>query len=331
MSHDVGEAQARRSSARRSRSGLRRAPSPTTLRWALAAVAIGAVVAAGITFLLTGGAPERDKLQTGRDGANGAMAGAAFGTAQPGDCLSWTESDYSDLSKVDCGKAHLFEVAANIDLNNYPGTEFGSDAAYPGEIRMGELNLEHCLPAAQRYLNGHLDPHGKFRVGMINPGKAGWSAGERTLRCGIQASGVSGHQRPITGTVASQDQSNIFEPGTCKLPHAFEVASTVDLGRYFSVPPTAEEQDKFMTGACDRDVAKYLGSPGALRNKTLTTFWDQIDPDSWLGGSHLLNCWIGKGGDQAYAPIEGSAKGDILINGKRPVPPPPLPAGRNYN
>ena len=77
-------------------------------------------------------------------------------------------------------------------------------------------------------------------------------------------------------------------------------------------------------------VLHRAGDPQALRNKTLTLFWDNLGYDSWLAGSRKVNCSIGKqveGG--GFASITGSAKGDILIDGQPPVAPEPLPEGRS--
>lgn len=318
-------------------------PTKTT-RYALALVAAGAIVAAVLSFMLAGN--DHHSLSAHAPGAppTGAVAGAAFGTAQPGDCLTWNKPDASDLSKVDCGQKHLFEVAADIDLSAYPGAEFGAGTKFPGVLRFAELKDQHCQPAVRRYMSGHFDPHGKFAVGLINPGQAGWAAGERTLRCGIQDSTSTGTLQPFTGSVIGQDQSRVLDSGLCvginqnlptdpvdcATPHAFEVVSTVDLTPHFSDPPPADDaQDKAMSAICAKDSNAYLGGSDVLRNKTLTLFWDHIPPDSWLGGNRKLNCMIGKGGDQdGFAPITGSAKGDITINGRPPVAPPPLPSGR---
>lgn len=318
---------------------------PKTTRYALALVLVGAVVAAVLTFVLTG-SKHHAALSVHAPGAQptGAVAGAAFGTAQPGDCLTWSNPDASDLAKVDCGQPHLFEVAELIDLRAYPSSEFGTGTKLPGVLRFAELKDEHCLPAVREYLSGHFDPHGKFSVGLINPGPAGWAANERTLRCGIQYSTSTGTPLPFSGTVASQDQSKVLTPGTCiginqnlptdpvdcAGPHAFEVVSTVDLTPQFSgPPPTDTAQDKAMSGICAKDSSAYLGGSEVLRNKTLTLFWDHIAPDSWLAGNRKLDCMIGKGGDQdGFAPVTGSAKGAITINGAPPVAPPPLPSGR---
>ncbi|WP_425302970.1 septum formation family protein [Nocardia otitidiscaviarum] len=313
--------------------------SAPTLRWGLLAVAVGAMVAALVTLFVSGF--DHGKVEAHSPSGpqpTGAVAGAAFGTAKTGDCLTWSKADASDLQKVDCGSKHLFEVTADIDLSKYPGREFGAGSRFPDSLRFTELRDEHCVSAAQRYLGGKFDPRGKFVVGLINPGEPGWTAGERTLRCGLQVASSTGSAAyATTGSIRERDQSKVYEVGACvginrnlptdqvdcTQPHAFEIVSTVDLGAHFTDgPPAAEDQDKYMEERCAADSTEYLGSPEALRNKTLTLFWDFLDTRSWLAGSRSLNCMLGKGSDQGFAAITGSARGDILIDGQAPVPPP---------
>lgn len=314
--------------------------SAPALRFGLLAVAGGAVLAALITLFVSGFDSSRVEAHTpGGAQPTGAVAGAAFGTAKQGDCLSWSKSNASDLVKVECDSKHLFEVTADVDLSKYPGKEFGPGSRFPDSLRFSELRDEHCVSAAQGYLGGKLDPRGKFVVGLINPGEAGWKAGERTLRCGLQVAGSAGTAtHPISGSVRGVNQSKIYDVGTCigiarnlptdpvecTQPHAFEIVSTVELASRFPAgPPSKDEQDKFMEDQCAKDSTDYLGSPDALRNKTLTLFWDFLDTRSWLAGSRSLNCMIGKGADQeGFATITGSARGDILVDGQAPVPPP---------
>lgn len=322
--------------------------SATTTRRGLIAVAVGAVLAAVVTVVAAGGVRGGDELamnaSAGGAPATGAVAGKAFGTAAAGDCLSWSESNASDLTKVDCAGKHLFEVASEVDLSMFPGAEFGPGAKFPSVLRFSQLRDEHCTPAVTAYLGAHYDPHGKFSIGLINPGEAGWAAGERTIRCGLQRSGTTGSVLVVTGPVQGQDQSKIWDPGTCiginqNVPsdpvdcsqaHAFEVISVVDLGAKFPGGfPAVADQDRYLEETCTQAVNEYLGSPDALRNKTLTLFWDNLDLSSWLAGSRKVNCSVGKEIDGGFAPIVNSAKGDILINGVAPVAPPPLPEGRS--
>ncbi|MFE3754078.1 septum formation family protein [Nocardia tengchongensis] len=315
--------------------------SASTVRWGLLAMAGGVTLAVLITMFVSNGF-DSNRVKAHAPGAaqpTGAVAGAAFGTAKEGDCLTWTKSNASDLSKVECGSKHLFEVTADIDLSKYPGKEFGPGSRFPDSLRFSELRDEHCVSAAQEYLGGRLDPRGKFVVGLINPGEAGWKAGERTLRCGLQVSGSQGlATKPITGSVRDINQSKVYDVGTCigiksnlptdpvdcVQPHAFEIVSTVDLATHFTGgPPSKDDQDKFMEDQCAKDATDYLGAPDALRNKTLTLFWDALDTRSWMAGSRSLNCLVGKGADQeGFAAITGSAKGDIQVDGQAPVPPP---------
>ncbi|WP_280182571.1 septum formation family protein [Nocardia cyriacigeorgica] len=316
--------------------------SAPKLRWGLLAVAVGAVTAAMVTLFVTGF--ENDSGLEAHNPAVAVPAGAekTFGTATRGDCLSWTAPDRSDLVEVDCADKHLFEVTADIDLSKYPGKEFGPGSRFPDSLRFTELKEEHCVTAAQQYLGGKFDPRGRFVVGLMYPSPEGWAkTGDRKLRCGLQAAGLTGAASaplPTTGSVLDNDQSKVFAPGVClginqnlptdpvdcTQPHAVEIVATVDLGgRFQGPPPPKEEQDKFVEGECARLSTEYLGGPDVLRNKTLTLFFDYIDARSWLAGSRKLDCMVGKGADrEGFAPITGSARGDILINGQAPVPPP---------
>nr|WP_067786513.1 septum formation family protein [Nocardia amikacinitolerans] len=312
--------------------------SAPTLRWGLLAVAAGAVTAALVTLFVTGFENEAG-LEAHNPGAPAhTVLDKEFGTAAKGDCLSWTKPDRSDLVKVSCGSRHLFEVAADIDMSRYPGVEFGPGSRFPDSLRLTELKEEHCVPAVQQYMNGKFDPRGRYVVGLMYPSPEGWKNGDRTLRCGLQFSGSTGTPLPSQGSAVEHDQSRVFQAGTClginqNLPtdpvdcaqaHAVEIVATVDLGAHFTGgPPAKEEQDKYVEEQCANAATEYLGSPEAIRDKTLTLFFDYVDARSWLAGSRKLDCMIGKGTDrEGFAPITGSAKGEILINGQAPVPPP---------
>ncbi|RDI48406.1 septum formation family protein [Nocardia mexicana] len=332
-----GRAASRR--AARSASGRVHLPAHK-LRWGLLAVAVGAIVAALVTMFISG-FRSSNGLEA-HDPASpqiGGRAGTAFGSAKPGDCLSWTNAKTLDLSKVNCADKHLFEVTSDIDLSLYPGREFGPGSRFPDSLRFAELRDEHCTPAAAAYLGGRLDPRGRYVVGMINPGEPGWRNGDRTIRCGLQLVSATGNATQQTvGQVRDSDQSRVFESGTCigisqglptnepvdcAKPHAYEVMSVVDLGTHFTgAPPNNADQDKYMQDECARASDEYLGGQDALINKTLTIFWDNLDTRSWLVGSHRLSCLVGKGTQDGFSTITGSVKGDVLIDGQAPVPPP---------
>ncbi|MFZ2173247.1 MAG: septum formation family protein [Rhodococcus sp. (in: high G+C Gram-positive bacteria)] len=332
-----------------------RTMSASTTRRTLAAVAAGAVVAAVATFAIAGGFNRSENLPPHSDSAgpqatSHSTEGGAFASAAAGDCLDWTPStdpkeDRKDVAEVDCSEEHRFEVAAPLDLGVYPGAEFGPGSRYPGALRFAALRDEHCVAAVNSYLGARFDPYGKFSVGLMFPSETGWDSGERTLRCGLQLSSTAGTLLPFTGRVADHDQSNVWDASTCigisqnvptdpvdcAQPHAFEVISVVDLAtRFPDSMPSVEDQDKYLEGVCTQASNEYLGSADALRNKTLTLFWDNLELDSWLAGSRRVNCSVGKETDSGgFATITGGAKGDILIDGVAPVPPPPVPEGRS--
>lgn len=311
--------------------------SAPTLRWGLLAIASGAVVAAMVTLFVTGFDNETG-LEAHNPGESGkTVLDKEFSTAGQGDCLTWSKQDRSDLAQVDCGGKHLFEVAADIDMGKYPGKEFGPGTRFPDSLRLTELKEEHCVPAVQQYLGGKFDPRGRYVVGLMYPSPEGWDKGDRTLRCGLQIAASTGTP-PSSGSAAGNDQSKVYAPGVClginqnlptdpvdcAQPHAVEIVSTIDLSaRFPGGPPPKEEQDRFVEEECGRTANDYLGGPDVIRNKTLTLFFDYVDARSWLAGSRKLDCMIGKGADrEGFAPIQGSARGDILINGQAPVPPP---------
>ncbi|MFF0541523.1 septum formation family protein [Nocardia thailandica] len=325
-----------RSRRRAEAAGSGRNLSATKLRWGLLIGALGAVVAALVTMFITGF--DNDKgLEAHQPGAEPVVRDRVFGSAAAGDCLTWSKADRSDLVKVNCADKHQFEVAAVVDLSQYPGREFGEGTRHPDSLRMTELKDEHCVPAVQQYLNGRLDPRGKYVVNVMSPSPDGWAHGDRTLRCGVQAASSAGVVA-TTGGIHGQDQSKVHDAGVClginqNLPtdpvdcsqqHSVEVVGQVDLaGQFTGGPPSEADQDRFVEQECTRISTDYLGSADAIRNKTLTLFFDYVEASSWLAGSHKLDCWIGKGADrEGFAPIVGSARGEILINGQAPVPPP---------
>jgi len=132
------------------------------------------------------------------------------------------------------------------------------------------------------------------------------------------------------GTCIGIMQGQPTDPIDCKNEHAFEIIAVVDLGTEFkNAIPSVEDQDKFLGPACTEAVEKYLGTDG-LKNKTLTLFWDNPDPISWLAGSKKVNCSVGKQDTGGFAPLVNSAKTDgLLINGQKPVPLAGAPDGRS--
>ncbi|MFD3510405.1 septum formation family protein [Nocardia sp. NPDC058666] len=311
--------------------------SASKLRWGLLIAALGAILAATVTMAVTGF--DTDKVEAHQPGAEPVVRDKEFSKAAQGDCLTWSKPDRSDLVKVNCGDKHLFEVAGVIDLSAYPGREFATGTRHPDSLRMTELRDEHCVTAVQKYLGGRFDPRGKYMVNVMSPSPAGWGNGDRTLRCGVQVGGTASSPA-TTGSIAdpATGQSKVHAVGTClginqnlptdpidcAQPHSVEIVGTVDLGNHFTGgPPSEADQDKYVEAECNRLSSEYLGSPDAIRNKTLTMFFDVLEPTSWLAGSDQLDCWLGKGADrEGFAPIVGSARGEILIDGQAPVPPP---------
>jgi hypothetical protein len=256
-----------------------------------------------------------------------------------GTCLTWTEVDASDAERVDCGEPHLFEVTGEVDLSR----RFGSAARFPGEEQWRSLVADRCTEVTTEYLDGRFDPFGRFSVGAIKPSEASWRRGDRELRCGLQTVGRSGALYPSVGAAATQDQSDVHEPGTClgndglgigdpvdcSQPHAVEIVGVVDLGEEFGKEyPEEAEQDRVLEQECTRLAAEYAGGPDVAGEKDLTVFWETLRPESWKAGSRKVDCRLGAflPDRSGFAPVTGSVTREVEI-GTEPAPPAPTVRG----
>lgn len=72
----------------------------------------------------------------------------------------------------------------------------------------------------------------------------------------------------------------------------------------------------------------YL-APIKLRTTTLTLIYPTLSLPSWSAGSREVACSIGATlSNGGWATLVNSAKGELLINGQPPVPPPDIPEER---
>lgn len=320
------------------------------LRTILAAVVLGALIC-GAVVAARGGFDDRGSVATTDIGSDErGPAKNAFNTSVAGDCLTWPDGDPGRPSKIGCGGRHFFEVAGAIDTSVYPGARFGKDAPWPSREQFTALRDENCPAQVRGYLDGKLDPDGRFSVGMMYPSQAQWAQGERTLRCGLQYSGSTGALMPFLGRVADQDQALQWPVGTCvginlqsRQPtdpvdcaeqHAFQVTGLVGLGTRFGIPgsgrpwPTIGQQNNYLASACPGITDSALGGKKVFDNSTLNVQWSTISQVSWLTGSRMAVCYVGLPDKGGFATLVGDARGDLLINGRVPVPPPAQPPGR---
>lgn len=249
--------------------------------------------------------------------------------SQPGTCLNWTRPDAADATVVDCKQTHLFEQAGAVRLVDQP--------TLPDDQQWQQLVKERCDPLIDGYLKGKLDPDGRFRIGALKPSAAKWTEGDRELRCGLQRSSQSGALYPMSGTVATSDQSDVQQPGTCLAidgrgvgdptactgPHAVETVGLVDLSQKFSGPfPPVADQDAYLQPTCAKIAGDYAGGDNVIADKKLTVYWDNITGDSWKAGSRKVNCNLAAllPDRSGFAPVTGSVKGAVTV-GNQPAPP----------
>ena len=323
----------------------------TATRRALLLTALGGLLIAGLVTAIpvvgTGSGPLAGYINSDPVPSTGAKSDAAFSRATSGDCLMWPDLTPETASIVKCADNHKFEVAESIDMRTFPGSEYGPNAAPPSPARIQQISQEQCEAAVRRYLGTKFDPNSKFSVSMLWSGDRAWrQSGERRMLCGLQMPGPNNEQAAFKGKVADVDQSKVWPTGTCLgidsttnqpvdvpvdcgAPHAMEVTGTVNLAEKFPAGLPAEpEQDGFIKDSCTKMTDAYL-APIKLRTTTLTLIYPTVSLPSWSAGSHEVACSIGATlGNGGWATLVNSAKGDLLINGQPPVPPPDIPEER---
>ncbi len=333
--------------------GLRwpRSLQATATRRALLLTALGGLLIAGLVTALPVGTTGPGRL-AGYIGSNpvpstGTKSDAAFNRASSGDCLMWPDATPESASIVNCADDHKFEVAESIDMRTFPGSEYGPNAAPPSPARIQQITQEQCDAAVRNYLGPKFDPNSKFTVSLLWPGDRAWrQSGDRRMLCGLQLPGANNQQQAFKGKVADVDQSKVWPAGTClgidpttnqpidvpvdcAAPHAMEVTGTVNLAEKFpGALPAEPDQDGFIKDSCTNMTDAYL-APIKLRTTTLTLIYPTVSLSSWTAGSREVACSIGATlGTGGWATLVNSARGELLINGQPPVPPPDIPEER---
>jgi hypothetical protein len=279
--------------------------------------------------------------------ASAAKTNDSFNRAISGDCLMWPDAELEAATIVGCADEHKFEVAESVDMQTFPGAEYGPGADPPSAARIEQITQEQCELAVLRYLGTKFDPQSRFVASMLWSGDLAWrEGGERRMLCGLQLPGADDQQLAFVGKVADIDQSQVWPAGTClgidpttnqptdvpvdcTAPHAKEVTGTVNLAEKFpdALPPEPE-QDGFIKEACTQLTDGYL-APVQLRDTTLTLTYSTIPLPSWMAGSREVACSVGATlGNGGWAALLNSARGPLLINGQPPVPPPEIPPER---
>lgn len=278
---------------------------------------VGALVV--LTMSMVFSWPVRVTANAGNGGDQAAANLAAAFDAPPGSCLTWAP-DGSDMRPTGCDQPHLFEVTGDVDISG----EHGSNAPSPSVEAWREIAKQKCTAGATDYLGGKLDPFGRFSVGALKPSDDQWKAGDRKLRCGLQRPSPTGKVLvPTTGSAKGQDQSDIYDVGTClalvektvgdpidcQKAHAYEIVGVVDLGKDHQEFPSEEQQQSAMTDACTNLAKGYSGGLN-LADKGLQLTWDTRKQESWTAGSHKAVCKVGaplKDGS-GLATVTGSVK-----------------------
>lgn len=259
-----------------------------------------------------------------------------FTHADTGSCLTWVpgaNGTNTNFQTVDCAEKHRFEVSAREDLSQYPTSEFGEDAAIPDMHRQEQLTAQLCVGPTVSYLNGRLDPEGRYTVSPILPPASAWKKGDRTMLCGVMVQDAVGRSVETTGNATNQDQSAALpvdacvraeDNGTREVPcaqdHSWQITSVVNLGEKFPAAwPTIDQQNEFLNEACTEAARNYLGGDDALYKSTLTPFWTTLKQQSWDAGSRNVNCALVFGHPGGgFANLNGDVRQGFTIDGNPP-------------
>jgi hypothetical protein len=296
----------------------RKALRTLSTRLVMAGVFVGAILALSLSVAFSwnvgptggtgGGAPEL------RPAAKEAFQ------SPPGTCLTWKSPDATDTRRVPCAESHLFEVTSIVDI----GAQYPAGVPTPNLEQWQEIARSRCTVDVKPYLGRTLDPYGRLSMNLLRPTAAQWEDGDRQLRCGLQWAGPGGKLQPTTGAAKEQNQSAVWEPGTCLAllnnsfgdpidcvqPHSYEIIATLDLKTKFKEGyPSQDEQNTWLDTECSKAAQEYTGNAD-LAEKKVILGWDVREQESWDAGSTLVNCKVaatlpdGKG----LAPITGSVK-----------------------
>src|SRR6202043_3516441 len=92
--------------------------------------------------------------------------------------------------------------------------------------------------------------------------------------------------------------------------------------------PADPDQDGFIKDSCTRMTDAYM-APTKLRTTTLTLIYPIVSLPSWSAGNRevagSIRATLGNGGGPP--PVNGP-RGQLLINGPPPIPPPDIPEER---
>jgi Septum formation len=306
------------------------APTGQRARRCTRLIAAGAVLGALVALVVVGTQVAPSPLLAVGMGLNPTPSPQPL-RAAPHTCLTWQKPDASDAQAVNCSQPHLFEVTGTLEL-----LDFDAQAPFPDAAQWQQLVAERCTERTTQALANRFDPFGRFTVGAIKPSEAGWASRDRTLRCGVQATGRTGTLFSTAGSVLAQDQSDVHPPGTClgndgksvgdpvdcEKAHAVEVVGVVDLKGPFSAQyPDEAAQDKFLNTECTRLAKDFAGGPAVVENKGLTLFWETLRIESWQAGSARVDCRLGAflPDRSGFAPVTGSVKGSVQV-GKEAAP-----------
>jgi putative regulator of septum formation len=299
------------------------ATETTRTRLVMAGAFVGALMLLGLSMVFSWPVAVGGATSSAADDAARAF------DSPSGTCLDWPAENPRAMRPLDCALPHVFEVTGNVEISK----DYAPSAPPPDEKRWQEIAGDKCTAGVAAYLGGKLDPFGKYTVSALKPTDEQWRSGDRKLRCGLHRVTALGTRLRTKGSAHGQDQSNVYDIGTCfalkdkgsgdptdcSKAHAVEIVGNADLSAAFPNGfPAPDAQATKLAELCGQAVGSYTGGLD-LASKKLTLTWDTLQEQSWAAGSHKVDCKVGTMLEDGtgLGPVTGTVRGQGL-----PQPPP---------
>ncbi len=175
------------------------------------------------------------------------------------------------------------------------------------------------------YLEGTLDPRGRFRTYAIHLTQVLWDlTTPHEIKCLVAAQphrqSEADHPPKLTGGARGTPQTFTFPVGSClpipagggvgrpvgcSEPHSYEVTGIADIAGQIDHLPGTHELDAFLGPACSALAVQYLGHP---IDRDLTSSWLTIGEPSWNAGRRQIECLVAHGPSGQHRAVSGAIR-----------------------
>ncbi len=272
---------------------------PSRFAW-LRRVPVGWLIV-GLVF--AGGSIYQSFTSADRDDT-GAVVGAGDVASDElqGDCVLSPEKgedgsfQFESLKAVPCSEPHDMEVFGRVP---------GPVGLYPGEDALFEFGYPKCEDSFESYVGLPVAHEARLIYSVAYPSTEGWSAGDRSLDCLLEAWGgekLTGSQKGQgllgfggleVGSCYDYTETDLYVFFTnldCDEAHTLELYAT---DKFADVELAAFPGDEVIESTADDFSAEgfFAAFPGSTL-PAVDFFWVGPDTDTWTHGDRLIQCFF---------------------------------------